>query len=101
MGNVHGDSHVSEVKSVAQPYQANGDEVMRNKLVVILSRLLEHQKKDNELLRPVTSLEQVVRFDDAFVGSVREAFVHANGVEVPYRCARHDPQSERAVQTKV
>jgi hypothetical protein len=99
--DVHGDSHVGEVKPIAQPNQADRNEVMRNKLAKVLARLLQHQQQDDELLRPVASLEQVVRLDDALIGAVREALVHADGVEVPHGCARHDPQPKGPVETKV
>ena len=101
MGDIHGDSHVREVKPVAQPDQADRNEVVRNKLAKVLARLLQHQQQHDELLRPVARLEQVVRLDDALVSPVREPLVHADGVEVPHGRARHDPQSKGAVQTKV
>lgn len=101
MRDVHGNTHVGEMEAVAAPNQRNSDDVVAHEFLEVLARLLEHQHQHNGLLRPVARLEQVVRLDDGLVGSVREALVHADRVEVPHGRARHDPDAERAVETKV
>jgi hypothetical protein len=99
--DIHCDSHIREMEAVAEPDQTDGDDVVRNQLAEILPRLLEHKEQYNELLCPVTCLEQVVCLDKCLVCAMREILVHACGVEVPDRCACHDPQPKRAVQSKV
>lgn len=81
--DIHGNSHVHKVEAVAQPDQADGDDVVRNELAPVLARLLEHQHQDNELLGPVAGLQQVVCLDDRLVRAVGEVLVHSRGVEVP------------------
>lgn len=101
MCNIHGDSHVGEMEAVAEPDQANGDEVVGNELTEIFPRLFKHKEQDDQLLCPVASLEQVICFDKTVIGSVREAFVHGRSVEVPDRGARHDPEPKRTIETKI
>ena len=101
MRDVHSDAHVSEVEAVAQSNKRERDDVVQHQLLEILTRLLKLQHQDNSLLRPVRSLQQVVSFEASLVSSVREALVHASGVEVPHRRARHDPQTERTEDGKV
>jgi len=87
VSDVDGDTHVREMEPVAQPDQADSDDVVGDQLLEILPRLLQHQQQHNSLLGPVTSLEKVVRLDNGFVGTVGETFVHADGVEVPHGSA--------------
>jgi hypothetical protein len=94
--DVHGQSHVREVEAVAQPDQRQRDDVMRDELLEVLSRLLEHQQQHDHLLRPVARLQQVVRLEQGLVREVRVARVHAGGVEVPHGRAPHDVQPQRA-----
>jgi len=101
MRDVHRNPHVRKMKSVAQPDQANSDNMMRNQLLKVLPRLLQHKQQHNRLLRPVTRLKEIVRLDDGLVRAVREALVHANRVEVPHRRPAHDPDTKRPVQRKV
>lgn len=93
VGDIHRQSHVGEVESVAQPYQSQRDDVMGDQLLEVSPRLLEHQAEHNGLLTPVASLQQVVGLEERVVGAVREGLVHADGVEVPDRRAVHDPQA--------
>lgn len=90
MGDVHRQSHVGEVEAVAETDQSQGDQVMADKLLVVLARLLHAQHEHDQLLRPVSGLEQVVEFEIRFVKLVRETLVHASGVEVPHRRMAHD-----------
>lgn len=101
MSDVDGDTHIREVKPVAQPDQADSDDVMGNQLLEVLPRLLKHQQQHDSLLGPVTSLEKVICLDNGFVGTVGETFVHADGVEVPHGSAGHDPDTERTIDGKV
>jgi hypothetical protein len=57
MRDVHCNAHVGKVEAVAEPDQADGDDVVRNELAEILPRLLEHQKQHDELLCPVAGLQ--------------------------------------------
>lgn len=101
MCNVDGNTHVREMEAVAQPNQADCDDVMCNQLFEVLSRLLEHQEQHNGLLRPVAGLKQIVCLEDGVMCPVREALVHAGRIEVPHRRARHDPDAKWTVQAKV
>lgn len=101
MGGVHSDTDVSEVEAVAETNQSQTDNVVTNKLVVVLARLLESQDQDNSLLSPVGSLEQVVELDRGLVRLVGEVFVHAASVEVPDGGAAHDIHARRAENSKV
>jgi hypothetical protein len=89
------------MEAVAEPNQADSNDVVRNELTEILPWLLEHQEQHDELLCPVARLEQVVCLDKRLIRAMREILVHACGVEVPDRCACHNPQSKGPVQPKV
>lgn len=93
VGDIHRQSHVGEVESVAQPYQSQRDDVMGDQFLEVSPRLLEHQAEHNGLLTPVASLQQVVCLEEGVVGAVREGLVHADGVEIPDWRAVHDPQA--------
>lgn len=99
--NVHGNANVREVEAVAEPDQRDGDDVVRDQLLKVLARLLQHQEQNNGLLGPVAGLQEVVRLEHGLVRAVREAFVHAGRVEVPHRAAAHDPETERSRKSKV
>lgn len=101
MRDVHCNAHVREVESVAQPDQGQSDDMMRNQLLEVLTRLLQHQHQHNRLLRPITRLQQVIRLEHALMRAVRESLVHASRVEIPHRAATHDPHAERTVEPKV
>ena len=101
MCDVHGNAHVCKVKPVAQPDQADGNDVMRHQLLEVFPRLFQHQHQHNGLLRPVAGLEKIVCLDNRLVRPVGEALVHANRVEVPHGRARHDPYAKGAVDAKV
>lgn len=101
MGGVHSNTNVSEVEAVAETNQSQTDNVVTNKLVVVLARLLEPQNQDDSLLSPVGSLEQVVELNRGLVRLVGEILVHAASVEVPDRSAAHDIHARRAEDTKV
>lgn len=101
VSDVYGDAHVDKVEAVAQPDQADGDDVMSDKLTPIFAWLLQHQHQNNELLRPVASLQQVVSLDQRLVRTMGKVLIHAGGVEVPDGRARHDPESKGAIECKV
>lgn len=101
MGNVHSNTYVGKVEAVAEPNQADSDDVVRYQFLEIFSRLLEHQHEHNGLLGPVTSLQQIVRLDDCLMGSVGESLVHASSIKVPHRSTRHDPYAKWTVDSKV
>lgn len=90
MGDVHRQSHVGEVEAVAETDEGQGNQVMADKLFVVLAGLFHAQHEHNKLLRPVGGLEKVVEFEVGLVELVREALVHAGGVEVPDRRVAHD-----------
>ena len=101
MGDVDGQPHVGEVESVTQPDQRESDDVMSHQLLEILPRFLQQQGKNDELLCPVASLQQVVRFEQPFVCSVREPFKHPRGIEVPHWSPAHDEQTKRTEDAEV
>ena len=101
MGYVDGNTHIGEVKPVAQGNEGQSDDVMYHKLFEVLARLLHTQQQDDGLLCPIRSLEQVVEFEDGLVGLVREGLVHSSRVEVPHRRSAHDIQARRSHKRKV
>lgn len=101
MGDIHRNAHVGEVEAVTQTDQRQSDDVMSDKLLEILSGLFELQQQHNRLLSPVTSLEQVIGFEDGYVLSVRETLKHGRGVEVPDIRLLHHVQTERPKDRKV
>lgn len=101
VGDVHGNAHVCEVEAVAEPDQREGDDVVRNQLLEILARLLQHKQQHNGLLCPVARLQEIVRFEYGLVRPVGKALVHARRVEIPHGAAAHDPEAKGPVETKV
>lgn len=101
MGNVNSNAHVGKVETIAQPDEGEGDDVMQDQLLKVLSRLLQHQQQDQALLGPVAGLEQIVGLEQTLVGAMGEAFEHARCVEVPDGGARHDVHAKGTVQAKV
>lgn len=101
MSDVYCQTHVGEVETIAQPDEGEGNDVVSYQLLEILARLLQLQHQDNRLLRPVTSLEQIVGLEKRLVFTVGEALKHGGGVEVPQRRAFHDVQTERTENAKV
>ncbi|KAL8371345.1 hypothetical protein RB595_001256 [Gaeumannomyces hyphopodioides] len=89
------------MEPVAQAYQGERDDVMGDQLLEVLARLLHAEYKDQSLLGPVGSLEQVVEFEIGVVGAVGEVLVHAAGVEVPDRGAAHDVHAGGPEDAKV
>lgn len=57
MSDVHRQSHVGEVEAVAETDESQGDQVMADKLFVVLAGLFHAQHEHNKLLRPVCGLE--------------------------------------------
>jgi len=101
MSDVYRDSHVREVKSVTQTNKGQSYSVMKYELFEILSRLFQLQYKHNSLLEPVSSLEEVVCFEHAFVRAVWKSFEHSGCVEIPERPPRHNIQAERSEDGKI
>jgi len=89
------------MEAVAQSNKRERDNMVQHQLLEILARFLELQHQNDSLLRPVRSLQKVVSLEASLVSTVREALVHASGVEVPDRRARHDPQTEWTEDSKV
>lgn len=54
--DVHSNSHIREVKPVAQSDQRERNHMMQHQLLEILPRSLQLQHQHNRLLRPVTRL---------------------------------------------
>lgn len=101
MGNVHGDSHISEMEAITQPDQSQSNNMMHDQLFKVLSRLLQHQHKDKTLLSPIRCLQQIIGLDDTLMRTMGKALEHASCVEVPYRGAAHDVQAKRTVDAEV
>ena len=101
MRDIHGNAHVRKMEPVRQPNQRHGNDMMRNQLLEVFPRLLQHQEQHNSLLRPITRLQQIVRLDNRLVCPMRKAFIHANRIKVPHGRAAHDPDTKRTIQSKV
>jgi len=101
MRDINRNAHIREVKPVAQSDQRERDEVMGNKLIIVLPGLLQTQNQDNSLLRPVRGLQKVIRLEHSIMRLVRKALVHGRGVEVPDWRPRHDVQTKRPEQDEV
>ena len=102
MGNVNRQTHRREMKPITQPNQGQSNHMMRNQLLEILPRLLQHQTQHNRLLHPVARLEEVVRLKQADVLPMREPLKHRRRLEVPDRARiPHHVQPERPEAGKV
>lgn len=101
MSDVDSDANVGEMETIAEANEGQADNVMSNELLEVLSRLFHTKDQDNGLLSPVSSLEEVIKLDDALVGTVREVLVHAASVEIPDGSAAHDVHASRPENTKV
>lgn len=101
MRDVHSDSDISKVEAVAQSNQGQCDDVVQHQLFEILARLLKHQHHNQTLLRPVRCLQQVVRLEHRLVSPVREAFIHARGIEIPDWRPAHYVHPKRSKYSKV
>ena len=101
MGREDRDTHVREVESVAESNESQGDNVMADKLLEILARLLHAEEKNDGLLSPVGSLEKVIELEHSVVGAVGKVLVHAVGVEVPDRGALHHVHAEWTEEREV
>ena len=101
MCDKHPQAHIREMEAVTQEDQRQGHDVMADKLLEILARLLHAQQKHDSLLRPVRGLEEVVELEGGVVGAVREGLVHGARIEVPQRRAAHHVQPTRPRDAKV
>lgn len=90
MRDVDRQAHIREMEAVAQPNQRKRHNMMADKLFEILPRLLQQQAEHEGLLRPIASLQQIIRFEQTLVRTMREPFKHAHRVEIPHRRPRHD-----------
>lgn len=94
MGDINRQTNVRKVEAVAQSNQRQGDNVVSDELLKVLAGLLQLQEQHDSLLRPVTSLEQVVGLEQRLVLAVRESLEHGSRVEVPQGRTLHDVQAE-------
>lgn len=101
MGDVNRDTDVGEMEAIAQPDQRQGNDMMANKFLEVLPRLLQLQQQHNRLLSPVACLKQVVSLEEGFVFTVREVLEHGRRVEIPDIRSTHDVQPERTKDRKV
>ena len=101
MRDIHRQTHVREMKPITQPNQRERDHMMRHQLLEILPRLLQLQTQHNRLLRPITRLQEIIRFEGPLVAPMREPLEHTRRVEVPHRCPRHHVQPQWAEDGKV
>ena len=56
MSDIHGQSHIREVKAVTEPNKRQGNDMVPNELPEIFSGLLQLKNEHNSLLCPVTGL---------------------------------------------
>jgi hypothetical protein len=68
--------------------------MMRNQLLEIFPRCLQHQQQHNHLLGPVRRLQQIIRLEDGLMRPVRKALIHARRIEIPDGRPAHDPQAK-------
>ena len=101
MGDEDGDAHVGKVEAIAQPDQGEGDDVMQNQLLEVLSRFLQHEQQHQALLSPVAGLQKIIGLEQALVAAVWKALEHARRVEVPDRRPAHDVHAKGTVDAKV
>lgn len=101
MRNEDRQPHIREMKAITHRDKRQGHNMMRHQLVIILPRLLQAQNKNDSLLQPVCSLEQVIKFEMRIVCVVRRVLIHASCVEVPDRRPAHDIQSPWSCEGKV
>lgn len=67
MSDIDSKTDVCEVEPVAQRNKGESDNVVSNELLEVLSWLLQLQKENDSLLRPVTGLEQVIGLEKTLV----------------------------------
>lgn len=96
MSDIHRDTHVGEVETVAQENQGQGDNMVKYQLFEIFPRLLQQEQQHNCLLAPITGLEQVVCLEDTHMLSMWESLEHGACIKVPQRALRHHIYSKRA-----
>ena len=101
MGDIDTNSQIGEMEPVAQSNQGQGDDVVSNELLEVLSGLLQLQQQDNRLLGPVACLKQVECLEERLMFSVRESLKHGSRVEVPDIRPAHDIETERTENAKV
>lgn len=101
MCDIDTNTQIGEVKPVAQSDQCQSDDVMPNKLLEVLSGLLQLQQQDNRLLGPIACLEQVKCLEERLMLSMRETFKHGSRVEVPDVGPAHDIEAKRTKNAKV
>lgn len=99
--DVHGQTNVREMEAVAEEDEGKRDDMVSNKLLKVLPRLLQLQHQHDTLLRPVTRLQQVIRLELGRVHAVRKVDKHGVRVEVPNVGPAHDPQAVRPEDGKV
>ena len=90
MSDEYRESHIREMEAITETDENQSDDMVANKLIIILPRFFEFENDDDSLLGPVRGLEEVVEFELPRHGFMREAFIHPVDVEIPYWCAGHD-----------
>ncbi len=101
MRDINRQTHICEMKAIAQPNQRQSNNMMPNQLLEILPWLLQLQTQHNGLLRPVARLQQIIYLEKPLVRAVGEALKHCIGIEVPHRSPRHNEESQRAKDGEV
>lgn len=100
-GNINFHTHPSEVESIGKPNKSDGDDVMQNKLVVVLSWSLQLQNENHRLLNPKGGLTKVVDLKVPVVSLVRVLQVERGSLKEPQRSSGHNPHTKRTSQTVV
>lgn len=101
MRDIDSNAQVSKVEPVAQPNERQRDDMMSDKLLEILPRLLQLQHQHDRLLCPVTRLEQVKGLEERFMLPVGKTFEHGRRVEIPNVRPVHHIKTKRSEDTKV
>ena len=92
--NVDSNSHLGKVKAIAQANESKSNNVVKDQLLEVFSRLFQLQHEYYGLLCPVRRLQQVVGLEDALVRAMGESFEHGRRVEIPERPLFHHIQTE-------
>ena len=89
------------METVAETNETKSDDVVSNKLLEVFARLLHAKNKNNGLLQPVCSREEVIELDDALLSAVRVVLVHAGSVEVPNGRSAHHVEASGAENAEI
>ena len=89
MGDKDRQTRISEMEAVASSNQSNSEEMVRHQFVIIFPRLFQAHCQDQDLLKPVCTLYQIIELERSVV-YWRIICKHCAVIEIPYQCPFHD-----------